>query len=165
MKRNLQSCSLIILTCTIHLFSQSVADVARQERERQKTGRSKIIVSGTGTVPARTSTPAAASSDSVWTDNKGHDEKYWRAAFQKARDNARRADARAETLELKIKQLNTQILQRSDIYNRENTLGTEVAAAQKELEDARREAEQAKKTIADLEEELRRSGGPPGWAR
>ena len=72
---------------------------------------------------------------------------------------------RIQLLDLKVKELNTQLLNRSDIYNKENRLGPEIADTQKQLDDARNEAVQAKQKLSDLEDELRKSGGPPGWAR
>jgi hypothetical protein len=165
---------------TLTSFAQSVADVARTERERQKASNSKVAITGTGAPaaapddaaskpPAASAAPAtseaAPSKTTELTDNKGHNEKYWRAAFQKARDDAKRADSRVELFDLKMKDLNTQLLRQSDIYNREYRLGSEMTSVQKELDDARKEAEQAKKKISDLEDELRKSGGPAGWAR
>jgi chromosome segregation ATPase len=99
------------------------------------------------------------------TDNKGRDEKYWREAFQKAREEAKRADDNVQLLDLKVKDLNTQLLRQSDVYNREYRVGAQIAAAQAELDAARTRADQARQNIADLEEDLRRSGGLPGWAR
>ena len=99
------------------------------------------------------------------TDNKGRDEKYWRAEFQKARNDAKAAEDKVQVLDLKIKDLNTQLLRQRNVYNRENRLGPEIADTQKQLDEARKQADEAKKKITDLEDELRRSGGPPGWAR
>jgi hypothetical protein len=166
---------LLVLTFAVNCFAQSVADIARKERERQKSAQSKILVTGRGTTTAPTTTdstaaappaaaPTAAKPGEI-LDNRGRDEKYWRAAFQKARDDAKRAEARAELLDLKLKELNTQLLRQTDVYNRENRIGPGITATQKELENARIEAEQSKKRIKDLEEELRKSGGPAGWAR
>lgn len=101
----------------------------------------------------------------VPTDNQGRDEKYWRGVFQKARDDARNAVNKVQILDLKLKDQNTQYLRQSDIYNRENRLGPEITATQKELDAARAEAERANQKILDLEQELRRAGGLPGWAR
>jgi predicted RNase H-like nuclease (RuvC/YqgF family) len=168
-----------LLTLTLPSFAQSVADVARQERERQKAANSKTVITGIGAQPSipeeseaktaqaadATSGTSAAPKKSGVTDNKGRDEKYWRGAFQKAREDAKRADSRVEVLDLKVKELNTKLLRQSDIYNREYRLGTEITSVQKELDDARKEAEQAGKKITDLEDELRKSGGPAGWAR
>jgi chromosome segregation ATPase len=152
-------------------LAQSVADIARKERERQKSVQSKAVIIGAGnrtstTTPAASTPPQAGSVKPVTpTDASGRDEKYWRAQFQQARDNLKRAEAKAEVLDLRIKDLNTQLLRQSDIYNRENRLGVEIAITQKELDDARKEADQARKKITDLETDLRKAGGPPGWAR
>jgi FlaA1/EpsC-like NDP-sugar epimerase len=156
-------------------MAQTVAEIARKERERQKSVQSKAVVIGagnrtstTGTMaPATTPTPPQAGGVKpvTPTDANGKDEKYWRAQFQQARDNLKRAEARAEVLDLRIKDLNTQLLRQSDIYNRENRLGVEIAMTQKDLDAARKEAEQAKQKLVDLENDLRKAGGPPGWAR
>jgi chromosome segregation ATPase len=168
--------ALVFLTFSLNSFAQSIAEVARQERERQKSARSTVVITSqtrttTAESPSTTSTPAAATATTAAagssgpTDNNGRDEKYWRAAFQKARDDAKRAETKVEVLDLRVKDLNTQLLRQSDIYNKENRVGADITAAQKELEDARKETEQAKKKVTDLEDELRKSGGPAGWAR
>jgi chromosome segregation ATPase len=166
--------SLLLAAFALDCSAQTLADVARQERERQKRLHSVVVVSNgltttttasTSSTATTTATPAETAKPTGPTDNKGHDEKYWRAQFQKARDDAKAADNKVQVLELKVKDLNTQLLRQSDIYNREYRLGPEIADAQKQLDDARREADQAKKKITDLEDDLRRSGGPPGWAR
>lgn len=151
-------------------LAQSIADAARRERDRQKAAKSTVVVVGNGTrtatMPADSpSNNATAVKPVVPTDGQGRDEKYWRGAFQQARDNLRRAEDRVSVLDLRLKELNTEVLRQSDVYNREYRLGPEIVSTQKQLEDARRAAEQAKKKVADLEEELRRSGGLPGWAR
>jgi hypothetical protein len=163
--------STLILTFAFDAYSQSVADIARSERERQKAAKSSVVVIGSGTTSAKTVTPGAAPSTSAKTgttgpvDNNGHDEKYWRAAFQKARDDQRRADEKVKVLNLRLNQLNTEMLRQSDIYNRENRIGPAMTQTRKEIADAQMESDQAKKKIADLEQELQRSGGLPGWAR
>jgi hypothetical protein len=173
--------SVMLLTFALECFSQSIADVAREERERRKNIQGKLFIQNlrttageTAASPDATAAPAPAAAptqtDSAKkpagpTDNRGRDEKYWRAAFQKARDDAKRAADRTVLLDLQLKELNTQLLRQSDMYNRENRIGAAITAAQKELETAQKEAAQAKQSITDLEEELRKSGGLPGWAR
>jgi len=155
-------------------FAQSVAEAARKERARQKGLQSKVVVTANATTTAAApaakleapqAAAAAGAKSSGPTDNKGRDEKFWRAAFQQARDDAKRAGQRVELLDLKIKDLNKQMLQLSSFYNREYRMGPELTAAQNELEAAKKDAEQANKKVSDLEDELRRSGGPAGWAR
>ena len=163
------------LDCT----AQTVADIARKERERQKRLHSTVVVAGgvttptsaatstnaASTNPAGTSTNAEAPKPVGPVDNKGRDEKYWRTEFQKARDTLKKAEDNAQLLDLKVKQLNTQLLRQSDMYNREYRLGPEITDTQKQLDDAHKQVDEANKRISDLEDELRRSGGPPGWAR
>jgi len=224
---------LLLLAFALDCSAQTLADAARQERERQKrlhgpvvvakgtpttttastastaaavvvargtpttttastasTAAAVVVARGTPTTTAAstastaaavvvargTPTTTAASTASTAavvapagpagpTDNKGRDEKYWRAQFQKARDDFKKAEERVQLLDLKVKELNTQILRQSDVYNREYRLGPEIADAQKQLDESRKAADQAKKKITDLEDELRRSGGLPGWAR
>jgi hypothetical protein len=169
----------LVLTFALDCFSQSLADAARKERERQRTSKSKVVVIGWGTTASTVKTPSATPSANAATaaeaptapkpltitDNKGRDEKFWRTAFQNAREDVKRAEARVEILDLRLKGLTTQLLQQSDIYNRENRIGAETTAAQQALEGARRDLEQARKKVTDLEDDLRRSGGPAGWAR
>jgi len=176
MRSKLQLAWLLAIVFAVDCSAQTLADVARRERERQKRLHSEVVVTNgaTTTTAASTSstaatTPAANAETPAKptgpTDNKGHDEKYWRAQFQKARDDVKRAEEKAEILDLRVKDLNSKLLNRSDIYNRENLLLPEITAAQNDLEAARAQAEQAKKKVTDLEDELRRAGGPPGWAR
>jgi peptidoglycan hydrolase CwlO-like protein len=175
--------SFIFFLFALDCSAQKVADIARQERERQKRLHSTVVIvngattttsASTSTTPATTATtPSAAPAKPAPeaakpagpVDNKGHDEKYWRTQFGKARDTLKKAEDQAQLLDLKIKEMNTQLLRQSDIYNREYRLGPEIAETQKQLDDVRKQVDDAKKKIADLEDELRRSGGPPGWAR
>ena len=66
---------------------------------------------------------------------------------------------------MKLKDLNAQLLSRSDIFNKENVLGQQITATEKELEQARKNAVQAKQKLSSLDEDMRRAGAPAGWAR
>jgi chromosome segregation ATPase len=148
---------------------QSLADAARKERERQKEAHSKVNITATGVATTTTATSsgtaAVAGNPFEPKDNYGHNEKYWRERFDKARAELKSAEDQVQLLDTKVKGMNTQLLTRSDIYNRENTLGPEITAAQKQLDDANAKVDQTKQKISDLEEELRKAGGPAGWAR
>ncbi len=153
--------------------AQQLADLARQERERQKRLHSTVIVVNgattstvalTGGTAAKTTPPRPAPPTGP-LDNNGHDEKYWRTLFDNARAALKKAQDNAQVLDLKIKDMNTQLLRQSDIYNREYRLGPQIADSQKQLDEANKQVDDAKKKIADLEDELRRAGGLPGWSR
>jgi hypothetical protein len=77
----------------------------------------------------------------------------------------KRAEDQRLVLELKRNELNTEMLRQSDVYNRENIIRVALNALEIELAAARRQVDTAVQKLADLEEELRRSGGLPGWAR
>src|SRR4030095_3111551 len=75
----------LVLTFALDCFSQSIADIARQERERQRTSKSKVAVIGWGTSASIVKTPSANAATAAEaptgpkpltiTDNKGRDEK------------------------------------------------------------------------------------------
>jgi type IV secretory pathway VirB10-like protein len=160
----------LLIAFALDCSAQTLAEAARKERERQKRVHSAVIVANgaTTTTTASSGSTAAAvkpPAPAGPADNKGRDEKYWRTQFQKARDEIKKAEDKAQVLDLKLKDQNTQLLRQSDVYNREYRLGPEIADTQKQLDEARKEVDQAKKKLTDLEDELRRSGGPPGWAR
>jgi hypothetical protein len=160
---------LIALAFAVDCSAQTLADVARRERERQKHLHSAVIVANgvTTTTAASTSStvPSPVVAPVVPKDNQGHDEKYWKALFDKGRADVKTAEDKVQLLDLKVKDLNTQLLRQSDMYNREYVLGPQIAEAQKQLDEARANVDQAKKKLSDLEDDLRRAGGPAGWAR
>jgi predicted RNase H-like nuclease (RuvC/YqgF family) len=170
---------LCLFAFALDCSAQTVADIARKERDRQKRLHSSVVVvAGVTTATSATTSTTAASTNPPATgtsaetpkpvgpvDNKGRDEKYWRTEFRKGRDTLKRAEDNAQLLDLKVKELNTQLLRQSDMYNREYRLGPEIADTQRQLDDAHKQVDEAAKRISDLEDELRRSGGPPGWAR
>lgn len=171
-------CLLIVGMLSAEVSAQSLADVARKERARQKSIESKITITneqasagtaGTPTAPQTKQpspgTQAAEGMPKGPTDNKGRDEKYWRETFQKAREELKRAEDRVVLLDLRLKDLNTRLFRQSDMYNRENRLLPEITSTQADLETARQDVEKAKQKIAQLEVELRQTGGLPGWAR
>jgi hypothetical protein len=164
--------------------AQGVADLARQERARKKPGDSKaVLTNNSETLPKGTEpgslnvtpapaaatgtakTPEAAASDTTGLkDNKGRDEKYWRSTFEKARQDLKRAEDKLAVLELKRNDLQG-ALYREGIYEREQQIRQEISETEKAEAMARDDVAAAQKNISDLEDELRRSGGPPGWAR
>ena len=172
-----------VMALTANASAQTIADLARQERGRKKAVASKtytnadvgesaasrglpaVTTAGTGAAATAGAPPATPVTTSVPADSKGRDEKYWRDQFTAARANLKRAEDQVRVLEARVSTSNTQMLQQSDLYNRESRLQAEVNAATAEIATARQEAEKARLQIGALEEDLRRSGGPAGWAR
>jgi hypothetical protein len=159
--------------------SQSLADLAREERARRANTKSKYIVTTdlvkaaapAATTQAKPATepdkPAAESGTKPVgpTDNKGRDEKWWRETFASARSDLKRSEDRMRVLQLELNRANRDYLQRSDVYNREMRIANEIISLNAQMDAERNNADTARRKIAELEEELRRSGGPAGWAR
>ena len=165
-----------LLSISSSLQAQGLADVARHERVRKQNVDSKITVTtdtlkpgaaGTLTKPIQQSQAATLHPPQPTgpTDRQGRDEKYWRAAFAAARQELARAEMEAKVAEGRVTQANRDLLQRSNVFNNDQIAVVDINAANANLKAAKQNAQTARATIIRLEEELRRSGGPAGWAR
>jgi len=178
--KNLRTISILLLLSSIApmVQAQSLAQIARQERERQKGQATTVLVingSTTATLnpgnTAVTSATTGATTDAAKpaaptgpTDSKGRDEKYWRGVFDKARTDLKRAEDRMKLIDLKMNDLSSQLL-RESVYVNELTLRSEIDKTKSQQVIAQKDLADSQQRIKDLEEELRRSGGLPGWAR
>jgi hypothetical protein len=167
-----------------------LAEVARKEAERRKTIKStqKVITTkdlpesakrapaappAEGTQPAATppageqaaagQAPAADAKAGASSAGKG-DETSWRNRITQAREAVRRNEAFAEALQSRINALTTDFVNRDNPVQRAK-IGEDRQKALAELARVRNEIEQGKKQIADIEEEARKAGVPPGWLR
>ena len=161
---------------------QTLADMARRERARKKPIHSgevytnESLKAGPGQAPKTIepmkdqAKPGTAKDDAKPkgpagpTDNKGRDEKFWRETFEKARQALKRAEDKLRLLDLRMTDLSSQLL-RESVYTREMELRAEIDRTAKDQAAARVEVTAGQQKIRDLEDELRRSGGLPGWAR
>lgn len=91
-------------------------------------------------------------------------EKQWRERMTAARSNLSRAVLFGESLQSRINALSTDFInrddpaQRGDIFQQRQAALAELTRVQAEIAAFRQE-------IADIEEEARRAGVPPGWLR
>ena len=81
-----------------------------------------------------------------------------------ARDELRRAELLGSALQSRISALTNDVAGRDDPQQRA-ALADERQRALEELERMATERDRLKKKLADLEEEARRGGIPPGWLR
>ena len=105
------------------------------------------------TTRVNTSTANEESKSTGPTDSQGHDEKYWRPKFDAARLAVKRAEDNLKLLDLRVNQTSLKMRGLSGIIALQNR-----DIARKDLADAQQK-------LADLEDQLRRSGGLPGWSR
>jgi hypothetical protein len=130
-----------------------------------------------GTTPASsgsasgqaTSTPAGAGAAAKDDAAKGKDgkekgEAYWRQRMQQVRDAQQRAEVVAAALQSRINALSADVVNRDDPAQR-GVIAADRDKALQELDRVKKELQEHAKSLADTQEEARRSGVPAGWVR
>ena len=180
--------AMAILSVPDRSFAQQqppLAEVARREAERRKATKStqKVITTKDlgesarrGPAPAAAPAAPASAGEQAPADPKAvadpaagakpaaQDEKAWRARMDQARESVRRNEAFAEALQSRINALTRDFAARDNPVQRAQ-VGEDRQKALAELERVRSDVQQGKKLIADIEEEARKAGVPPGWLR
>jgi hypothetical protein len=143
------------------------------------SGASGTGGSATTTAPAAstssTSSSAASTGASGAKDDKGasdakdapsqtRDRAYWSGRVKAAQDTLDRDATFADALQSRINALTTDFANRDDPAQRA-TIGRDRDKATAELERLKKKVVEDRKAIADIEEDARRSGVPPGWLR
>ena len=156
----------------------SLVELAQKEQERRKALKAAPAakVYTDKDLPQPTTAPPVASSVPSVTpvppepqpaETKPEDQKdetWWRNRMTQAREAQRRAEAFAEALQSRINALATDLVNRDDPYQRAK-IADDRQKALAELQRVTGEIEQAKKDIADIEEDARKANVPPGWIR
>jgi hypothetical protein len=161
---------------------QSLAAVARKEEARRKEVKqtSRVITNKdlrqvaavpapVTPAPAPTAAPApdpAAPADKPVDEEaqRAQDEQAWRQKMADAKVALERSQMYADALQSKINALWADFTARDDPAQRAQ-IEIERKRAIAEQERVKGEIEAQKKAIADLEEEARKAGVPPGWIR
>ena len=177
----------LVSTVAADATPQSIVEVARQERLRREalarqTGPdatppsvytdADLICSGLLTMrlddaaaDAPAETEAATGPESLPPEaTAASDEERWRNRMAEARQAVERAERRATELQTRVNGLWADFTGRDDPAQRA-AIEQERQAALAELEENRAEADELAQAIADLRDEARRAGVPPGWLR
>jgi hypothetical protein len=169
--------------------AQSLADIARKEEERRKTvaAPAKVYTNKdlhavpAGAPTASTPAPGKAADEAPKAadgDGKGSapktanaddkaaakDQKYWFGRLKALQDKLARDQDYADAMQTRINALTTDFVNRDDPAQRaviEQNRQKSIA----ELARLTASVQDTKKAIADLLEEARRAGVPPGWLR
>jgi hypothetical protein len=105
---------------------------------------------------------AKAPGDKPQSDQK--DQAYWKNRMATAREELRRSEMFAEALQTRVNTLNKDFNSRDNPAQR-SAIGADRTEALNELTRVKQDVERGKKQIADIEEEARKAGVPPGWVR
>jgi DNA repair exonuclease SbcCD ATPase subunit len=169
------------------LVAQSLADVARKEEERRKAVKEPVKVYTNKDLKAVPSAPPEVPSDSAEVDTTKasagatsqdaekaaekktdeattKDQAYWAGRMKELQTQLDRDGSYAEALQSRINALTADFAARDDPAQR-SVIEQDRQKALSELDRLRKAVADGKTAIADLEEEARRAGVPPGWLR
>lgn len=165
--------------------AQSLADLARKEEERRKEIKapSKVItdkdlgapLAGPGAPPPSTpAAPAADGAKQAETSKEAEkapaaqepvkDQKYWAERMKTLQAQRDRDQTYAEALQSRINALTADFVNRDDPAQR-TVIERDREKAIAELNRLKEALQLNAKAVADLQEEARRAGVPPGWLR
>jgi hypothetical protein len=114
--------------------------------------------------PAAGGDAKAGADPKAGTPSGKNDEAAWKERRKSIQDAIARAEAFAAALQSQINGLTADFTARDDPAQRAK-VGSARQAALTELERVKKEIQQHTKALADLQEEARKAGVPPGWLR
>jgi hypothetical protein len=162
--------------------AQSLAAVARKEEARRKEIKKPArVITNKDLKPSEILPPAApdgalpadqvaaakareAKQADAAEDPQAKDEQAWRDKMAAARDGLEHSEMYLDALQSKINALWADFTARDDPAQRAQ-IEAERKKALAEFDRVKAEVQDRKKAIADLEEEARKAGVPPGWLR
>jgi hypothetical protein len=182
-----------LLTVAVPLYAQSLGDLAKKEAERRKATPPAPAKTYTNTdlkqVPPPSGTATKEGEDAKDTAKDGKkegakpgdkagpekvdstkpaepakDEAYWRGKISAAREDVRRNEAFKEALQTRVNALTADFAARDDPYQRAK-IADDRQKALAEMARLTDDIAKGNKQIADIEEEARLAGAPPGWIR
>jgi hypothetical protein len=188
MKRFLFLLVLSLVAIPLAAAGQNLAEVAKKEEARRKTIKqpAKVYTNNdlradpsknpAPTPAADTAAPAPAptepSTQVPKVDLPGgkvepaaqKDQKYWSERMNAARAALERSRIFADALQTRLNSLAADLVGRDDPVQRQQ-LELERQRAVAELDRVKKEITAQTKAIADIEDEARKAGVPPGWLR
>jgi hypothetical protein len=155
-----------------------VADAARKAREQQKaTPKPKKVYTDDDIKPAAPASDAAAapaSGAAQAADNgtaangagKADDpEKVWRKRFQDQRDKIAAAEKELDILQRESDKAQVQYYNDPQKALQQQFTRQDINDKNAKIDQKKQDIANLKQQLSDMEDELRKSGGDPGWAR
>ncbi len=163
--------------------ASSVAEAARKARERKKSAPKAAKVFTNDNIPAIAGdvsvvgkpAPApegeaaaapgakpAAAETAEKPQEKG--EAYWRERFGKIRTKLHQAETELDVMQRELNGLEVQYYPDPQKALMQSVLRSDIDAKRAKIDAKQKEIDQLKQQLSDMEDELRKSGGDPGWA-
>jgi len=92
------------------------------------------------------------------------DEAYWRAKFADARQALHKAEQDLNVMQRELSKLQVEYYPDPQKAMEQQYSRSDIVKKQADIDAKQKEIEQRKQAISDMEDELRRAGGDPGWA-
>lgn len=154
-----------------------VADAARKAREAKKEApKPKKVYTDDDVKPA--SAPAASAENAggaaATNEQKAEDatktedpngETAWRKRFKEQHDKIARAEKELDVLQREAEKTQVQYYSDPQKAMMEQNTRADINATNAKIEAKKKEIDQLQQGLSDLESQLRKSGGDPGWAR
>ena len=171
--------------------AQSLGDLARKAREEKKQETRKAarvftndnLPSGPGAAISVVGTPPpppkvegeeaggegeakpAAAKEAEKPKEPPHDEAYWKARSAEQRARISASEKELDLLQRELNLMQQQYYSDPNEALREQNTRSQVNAQVQKINDKRDEIAKLRQGLAQLEDELRREGGDPGWLR
>jgi hypothetical protein len=152
-----------------------LAEAARKARADQQTAPKPKKVFTNEDFPAtpapaatdakNLATPADAAADDASGENDPKSEAYWRKKFTKARASLARSEKELDVLQRDLNKNEVQYYPNPQEALMQQYTRQDINKDRAKLDAKKAEVEANKKAISDLEDDLRKAGGDPGWAR
>jgi hypothetical protein len=178
---------VLVALAAATVSAQTLADVARAEEARRKgvketgkvytnedlkhdgpaglSGEAPKTPPGEGAAAAAGSTSGQAAAPAAPKEEEPKkDQAYWSGRIKQARSQLERSKVLLAALDSRINALNTDFVNRDDPAQRA-VIEQDRHSATAEMARVRKEIEEQTKAVADIEDEARRAGVPPGWLR
>lgn len=169
------------LTLAAGAQEQSVAEAARKAREKKKDQPKATRVFTNDTIPTAggkvsvvgpTPAPApdgerreGAEGEAAPAGEPRSDEAMWRKRFADLDTKISQAEKDLDVLQRELSVQQVQYNPDPNVVLREEAFRGKINELRKKVEDKQKEVQQLRQQRTDLEDEMRKAGGNPGWAR
>jgi len=160
--------------------TDDVAAAARRAREQQKNApKPKKVLTNDDIAPA-TNTPAAAADGTAPKSDADKDaakdkdqnaqddpksEAYWRKRFQKTREQLSNAESELDVLQRELNKDQVQYYPDPQTALLQQNNRSDINDKTAQVDAKKKEIDSLKQQLSDMEDDLRKAGGDPGWAR
>ncbi|MGB7728764.1 MAG: hypothetical protein WBL50_12085 [Candidatus Acidiferrum sp.] len=155
--------------------TDDVAAAARKAREQQKTAPApKKVITNDDIPAAKNTTPAegtdASKGDSAQAGGKADEndpksEAYWKKRFQEARDKISQSEKELDVMQRELEKDQVQYYSDPQKALTQQHDRSDINDKTDKIDAKKKEIENLKQQLSDMEDEMRKAGGDPGWAR